>query len=161
MTNRGAVSTWVSSVPLSGEQVGPPVTGNIGEPVSLYCKASGSPVPHISWLLPDGNIVRRGLAVSGGGGRTRRLTVFDNGTLLVPAVGMGEEGEYTCYAENQGVKVMMTSPPTFTDNRSHHVIKVHHGATATIRCQAAGVPAPTVTWLSPSRRVIPQSLGSG
>lgn len=36
------------------------------------------------------------------GGRVRRLTVFDNGTLLVPAVGMGEEGEYTCYAENQG-----------------------------------------------------------
>lgn len=36
------------------------------------------------------------------GGRARRLTVFDNGTLLVPAVGMGEEGEYTCYAENQG-----------------------------------------------------------
>lgn len=28
--------------------------------------------------------------------------MFDNGTLLVPAVGMGEEGEYTCYAENQG-----------------------------------------------------------
>lgn len=36
------------------------------------------------------------------GGRARRLTVFENGTLLVPAVGMGEEGEYTCYAENQG-----------------------------------------------------------
>lgn len=30
------------------------------------------------------------------------LTVFDNGTLLVPTVGMGEEGDYTCYAENQG-----------------------------------------------------------
>lgn len=36
------------------------------------------------------------------GGRTPRLTVFDNGTLLVPAVGAREEGEYTCYAENQG-----------------------------------------------------------
>lgn len=36
------------------------------------------------------------------GGRARRLTVFDNGTLLVSAVGMEEEGEYTCYAENQG-----------------------------------------------------------
>lgn len=36
------------------------------------------------------------------GGRSRRLTVFDNGTLLVPAVGVREEGEYTCYAENQG-----------------------------------------------------------
>lgn len=35
-------------------------------------------------------------------GRAQRLTVYDNGTLLVPAVGMGEEGDYTCYAENQG-----------------------------------------------------------
>jgi len=36
------------------------------------------------------------------GGRAGRLTVFENGTLLVPAVGMGEEGDYTCFAENQG-----------------------------------------------------------
>lgn len=36
------------------------------------------------------------------GGRVRRLTVFENGTLVVPAVGAREEGEYTCYAENQG-----------------------------------------------------------
>lgn len=41
------------------------------------------------------------------GRRTRRLTVFDNGTLLVPEVGMGEEGEYTCHAENQGGKDTM------------------------------------------------------
>lgn len=59
------------------------------------------------------------------------------------------------------VKVMMTSPPTFTDDRGYHVIKVRHGATAKIRCQATGDPAPTVAWFSPARRVIPQSLGSG
>ncbi|XP_035860354.1 matrix-remodeling-associated protein 5-like isoform X1 [Sander lucioperca] len=142
---------------------------SFGKPLKVDCLASGLPDPAVRWSLPDGTMVNSVLQGEDRGGRTRRLTVFDNGTLLVPAVGMGEEGEYTCYAENQGgqdtmkvkVKVMMTSPPTFTDNRSHHVIKVHHGATATIRCQAAGVPAPTVTWLSPSRRVIPQSLGSG
>ena len=47
------------------------------------------------------------------GGRARRLTVFDNGTLLVPAVGMGEEGEYTCYAENEGGQDMMKVKRTF------------------------------------------------
>lgn len=53
------------------------------------------------WKLPDGTMVNSVLQ-SEHGGRARRLTVFDNGTLVVPAVGMGEEGEYTCYAENQG-----------------------------------------------------------
>uniref|UniRef100_A0AAY5KE41 Immunoglobulin I-set domain-containing protein n=1 Tax=Esox lucius TaxID=8010 RepID=A0AAY5KE41_ESOLU len=33
-------------------------------------------------------------------GRGRRLVVFDNGTLFLPSVGMGEEGEYVCHAEN-------------------------------------------------------------
>ncbi|XP_071319070.1 matrix-remodeling-associated protein 5-like [Trachinotus anak] len=142
---------------------------SFGKPLKVDCQASGLPDPAVRWSLPDGTMVNSVLQGEDRGGRARRLTVFDNGTLLVPAVGMGEEGEYTCYAENQGgqdsmkvkVKVMMTSQPTFTDDRSYTVIKVRQGATAKIHCQAAGDPAPTVTWFSPARRVIPQSLGSG
>ncbi|XP_035532510.1 matrix-remodeling-associated protein 5-like [Morone saxatilis] len=140
-----------------------------GKPLKVDCQASGLPDPSVHWSLPDGTMVNSVLQGEDRGGRARRLTVFDNGTLLVPAVGMGEEGEYTCYAENQGgqdtmkvkVKVMMTSPPTFSDDRSYHIIKVRQGATVKIRCQATGDPAPTVTWFSPTRRVIPQSFGSG
>ncbi|KAI9530487.1 hypothetical protein NQZ68_004505 [Dissostichus eleginoides] len=142
---------------------------SFGTPLKVDCQASGLPDPSVRWSLPDGTMVNSVLQGEDRGGRTRRPTVFDNGTLLVPAVGMGEEGEYTCYAENQGgqdtmkvkVKIMRTSLPTFTDDRSHHVVKVREGATATIPCQATGVPAPTVTWFSPTRRVIPKSLGSG
>ncbi|XP_040003502.1 matrix-remodeling-associated protein 5-like [Xiphias gladius] len=142
---------------------------SFGKPLKVDCQASGLPDPAVHWSLPDGTMVNSVLQGEDRGGRARRLTVFDNGTLLVPAVGMGEEGEYTCYAENQGgqdtmkvkVKIMMTSPPTFTDDRSYHVIKVFNGETATIRCQATGDPAPTVTWFSPAHRVIPRSLGSG
>ncbi|XP_008285892.1 immunoglobulin superfamily member 10-like [Stegastes partitus] len=142
---------------------------SFGKPLKVDCQASGLPDPAVRWSLPDGTTVNSVLHGEDRGGRTRRLTVFDNGTLLVPAVGMGEEGEYTCYAENQGgqdtmkvkVKVMMTSPPTFTDDRSYRVIKVRQGATATLPCKASGDPAPTVTWFSPANRVIPQSLGSG
>lgn len=53
------------------------------------------------------------------GGRARRLTVFENGTLLVPAVGMGEEGEYTCYAENQGGHDTMKVRKTFFSCQKH------------------------------------------
>ncbi|KAK5861258.1 hypothetical protein PBY51_022668 [Eleginops maclovinus] len=142
---------------------------SFGTPLKVDCQASGLPDPSVRWSLPDGTIVNSVMQGEDRGGRPRRLTVFDNGTLLVPAVGMGEEGEFTCYAENRGgqdtmkvkVKVMMTSLPTFTDDRSQHVIKVREGATATIPCQATGVPAPTMTWFSPTHRVIPKSLGSG
>lgn len=84
-----------SSVPPSGEQVGPPVTGTIGEPVSLSCKASGSPAPYMSWVLPDGNIVRRGLAVSGG------LTIQSNGSLSLLNPSLRDAGHYRCIAVNQ------------------------------------------------------------
>ncbi|KAM3861932.1 matrix-remodeling-associated protein 5-like, partial [Diretmus argenteus] len=142
---------------------------SFGGSLKVDCLASGLPDPAVRWSLPDGTMVNSVLQGEDRGGRARRLTVFDNGTLLVPAVGMGEEGEYTCYAENQGgqdtmkvkVKVMMTSPPTFTADLSYDVIKVRQGATAAIRCRATGDPAPTVTWFSPNRRVIPRSSGSG
>ncbi|GLD59929.1 immunoglobulin superfamily member 10-like protein [Lates japonicus] len=79
-----------SSVPPSGEQVGPPVTGTVGEPISLSCKASGSPEPHMSWVLPDGNIIRSGLAVSGG------LTLQPNGSLSLPNPSLRDAGHYRC-----------------------------------------------------------------
>ncbi|KAG7227464.1 hypothetical protein INR49_005278 [Caranx melampygus] len=142
---------------------------SFGKPLKVDCQASGLPDPAVHWSLPDGTMVNSVLQGEDRGGRARRLTVFDNGTLLVPAAGMGEEGEYTCYAENQGgqdtmkvkVKVMMTSPPAITDDTGYHVIKVRQGATARIYCQATGDPAPIVTWFSPAHRIIPQSRGSG
>uniref|UniRef100_G3NSN7 Ig-like domain-containing protein n=1 Tax=Gasterosteus aculeatus TaxID=69293 RepID=G3NSN7_GASAC len=142
---------------------------SLGQPLKVDCQASGLPDPAVQWSLPDGTMVNSVLQREDRGGQAQMLTVFDNGTLLVPTVGMGEEGDYTCYAENQGgqdtmkvkVKVMIRSPPNFSDDGNYHVIKVRLGATATIRCQATGVPAPTVTWFSPTGRVIPRSLEPG
>ncbi|XP_037345553.2 matrix-remodeling-associated protein 5-like [Pungitius pungitius] len=140
----------------------------LGQPLKVDCRASGMPDPEVQWSLPDGTMVNSVLQGEDRGGPAQMLTVFDNGTLLVPTVGLGEEGDYTCYAENQGgqdtmkVKVkVMIRPPHFSDDGNHHVVKVRLGATASIRCQATGVPAPTVTWLSPTGRVIPEGLGPG
>ncbi|TWW80697.1 Matrix-remodeling-associated protein 5 [Takifugu flavidus] len=103
------------------------------------------------------------LKAQGQGGRAQKLTVFDNGTLLVPAIGAREEGEYTCYAQNQGgqdtmkvkVKVMMATPPTFSDDKNFNIVKVPQGNTAVIQCQAKGDPIPIITWFSPAHVAIP------
>ncbi|XP_036947749.1 matrix-remodeling-associated protein 5 isoform X1 [Acanthopagrus latus] len=73
-----------------------------GGDLKVDCVASGLPNPKISWALPDGtmvNPVKQRHSVNGG--RSRRYVVFDNGTLYLNDVGMPEEGDYTCYAENQ------------------------------------------------------------
>lgn len=84
-----------SSVPSLGVQVGPPITGTEGEAISLSCKASGSPVPHISWVLPDGNILQWGSTVSGG------LSMDSNGSLFLPMPSLRDSGYYRCFAVNQ------------------------------------------------------------
>lgn len=59
-----------------------------GNDVKVDCKASGAPKPDISWGLPDGTVVSSALQsdTSSGGGRARRYTLFDNGTLYLNEV---------------------------------------------------------------------------
>lgn len=84
-----------TSVPPSGEQVAPPVTSAVGEYAILSCQASGSPVPQISWLLPDGNLVRYGVSVSGG------LRMQPDGSLSLNNPSKRDAGYYRCIAVNQ------------------------------------------------------------
>uniref|UniRef100_A0A3Q3DHN4 Ig-like domain-containing protein n=1 Tax=Hippocampus comes TaxID=109280 RepID=A0A3Q3DHN4_HIPCM len=84
-----------SSAPPTGEQVAPSVTGGIGQPVGLSCKASGSPEPHTFWVLPDGNIVRKGSVVLGG------FIMQSNGSLFLPNPSLRDTGHYRCVAVNQ------------------------------------------------------------
>ncbi|XP_071320940.1 matrix-remodeling-associated protein 5 [Trachinotus anak] len=138
-----------------------------GGDLKVDCVASGLPNPDISWALPDGtmvNPVKQKDHVSGG--RSRRYLVFDNGTLYFNDVGMPEEGDYTCYAENQlgkdemkvRVKVKVaTSPPKIQD-RDQKIVRVFYGETVTLRCNTKGEPKPVKTWISPTNRVISPEL---
>ncbi|XP_042162894.1 matrix-remodeling-associated protein 5-like [Oncorhynchus tshawytscha] len=133
-----------------------------GAALNVDCLATGQPNPAVRWSLPDGTSVKSVLLqVEESGRRSRRLVVFDNGTLFLPSVGMGEEGEYVCHAENHGgrdtmsvmVKVL-ASPPSFPSTK-YEVIKVQQGGTVALNCGAKGEPVPTITWLSPMNRVLP------
>ncbi|KAF7207025.1 matrix-remodeling-associated protein 5 [Nothobranchius furzeri] len=130
-----------------------------GKDLRVDCVASGLPNPEISWALPDGTMVN---PVK----RSRRYVVFDNGTLYFNDVGVPEEGDYTCFAENQlgkdemkvRVRVKMDMSPPLIQGKNQLPVRVFHGQTVTLQCNAKGDPIPTITWMSPTNRLILPSL---
>lgn len=92
--------------------------------------------------------------------------MFDNGTLYFKHVGTPEEGDYTCYAENQigkdemkvRVKVKGASDPPRILDKDSKTVKVFYGETVTLRCNAKGQPVPVITWISPTNKVISPAL---
>ncbi|KAM6141183.1 matrix-remodeling-associated protein 5 [Erethizon dorsatum] len=134
-----------------------------GGDLKVDCVATGLPNPEISWGLPDGSLVNSFMQSDDSGGRTKRYVVFNNGTLYFNEVGLREEGDYTCFAENQvgkdemRVHVKVVAERTAIRNKTYSTVQVPYGDVASVACEAKGEPAPKVTWLSPTNRVIPAS----
>lgn len=123
-----------------------------GRDLRVDCPASGSPLPDISWRLPDGTVVRPGAR----GRRARRFTLFANGTLYLGRVGMAEQGDYTCRAQNSlgmdEVRVRLTVLPAAPRIRPgpRGEPRVQEGNTAVLDCEVRGEPPPMRLWLLPS-----------
>ncbi|XP_066518098.1 matrix-remodeling-associated protein 5 [Hoplias malabaricus] len=132
-----------------------------GGDLKVDCVASGLPNPKIQWALPDGTMVNSIVKFDSGGGRSRRYVVFDNGTLFFNDVGMHEEGDYTCYAENQigkdemKVHVKVVAYVPVIRNKTYEVTRVMYGEPASLKCSAKGEPNPHILWFSPTNRAIP------
>ncbi|KFP25096.1 Matrix-remodeling-associated protein 5 [Colius striatus] len=132
-----------------------------GGDLKVDCVATGLPNPEISWGLPDGSMINTFMQSDDSGSRTKRYVVFNNGTLYFNDVGLREEGDYTCYAENQigkdemKVRVKVVAEPATIKNKTYVIINVPYGDVVTAACEAKGEPTPKVTWLSPTNRPIP------
>lgn len=131
-----------------------------GKDFQVDCKASGSPVPEVSWSLPDGTVVNNVAQADDSGYRTKRYTLFHNGTLYFNKVGMAEEGDYICSAQNtlgkDEMKVhltVLTAIPRIRQNYRSNV-RIKAGDTAVLDCEVTGEPKPNVFWLLPSNNVI-------
>ncbi|KAL6053803.1 hypothetical protein STEG23_030625, partial [Scotinomys teguina] len=131
-----------------------------GKDFQVDCKASGSPVPEVSWSLPDGTMVNNAMQADDSGHRTKRYTLFHNGTLYFNKVGIAEEGDYICYAQNtlgkDEMKVHLTVvtaiPRIRQGDKTNMRFKV--GDTAVLDCEVIGEPKPSIFWLLPSNDVI-------
>lgn len=135
-----------------------------GGDLKVDCVASGLPNPKIQWALPDGTMVNNIMkSDSRGGGRRRRYVVFDNGTLFFNDVGMHEEGDYTCYAENQigkdemKVHVKVVADVPVIRNKTYEVVRVMYGESASLKCSSKGEPNPLILWFSPTNRAVPSA----
>ncbi|XP_072474409.1 immunoglobulin superfamily member 10 [Notamacropus eugenii] len=134
-----------------------------GKDFQVDCKASGSPVPEISWSLPDGTMINNVMQADDGRRRSRRYILFDNGTLYFNKVGIAEEGDYTCYAQNtlgkDEMKVHLTVVTAAPRIRQSHktYIRVTAGETAVLVCEVIGEPKPQIFWLLPSSDIISSS----
>ncbi|KAM6223889.1 immunoglobulin superfamily member 10 [Rhynchocyon petersi] len=131
-----------------------------GKDFQVDCKASGSPVPEISWRLPDGTVISNAMQADASSHRTRRYILFNNGTLYFNKVGVAEEGDYTCHAQNTLGKdemkvhltVITTAPQIRQGHRSYTRVKA--GDTAALDCEVTGEPKPKIFWLLPSNDMI-------
>uniref|UniRef100_A0A4W4EWA4 Matrix-remodelling associated 5b n=1 Tax=Electrophorus electricus TaxID=8005 RepID=A0A4W4EWA4_ELEEL len=131
-----------------------------GGDLKVDCVASGLPNPEIRWSLPDGSMVNSVMHSYNSGVRRRRYVVFDNGTLYFNDVGLKEEGNYTCFAENQmgkdemkiQIKVLAAAPTI--RNNTYEEVRVAHGETVSLTCSAKGEPSPSISWLSPTNRIV-------
>ncbi|XP_035191112.1 immunoglobulin superfamily member 10 isoform X1 [Oxyura jamaicensis] len=134
-----------------------------GKDFKVDCKASGSPAPEISWSLPDGTVINNVMMADDSGHRSRRYILFDNGTLYLNKVGITEEGDYTCYAQNTlgrdemkiHITVVMAAAQIKHSYKTY--IKVKAGDTALLDCEVVGEPKPKIFWLLPSSDMISSS----
>ncbi|KAM9184392.1 immunoglobulin superfamily member 10 [Mergus octosetaceus] len=134
-----------------------------GKDFKVDCKASGSPAPEISWSLPDGTVINNVMLADDSGHRSRRYILFDNGTLYLNKVGITEEGDYTCYAQNtlgrDEMKIHITVVTAAAQIKHSYktYIKVKAGDTALLDCEVVGEPKPKIFWLLPSSDMISSS----
>ncbi|XP_078144123.1 basement membrane-specific heparan sulfate proteoglycan core protein [Centroberyx gerrardi] len=130
-----------------------------GDTLRLYCRASGSPTPKLTWLRNGGQIPSQA-----------RMDRTDIGTLLIPNVKMSDSGTYMCVGSNSigsnrspiQVTVLKADHISSAITIQPSIADVQEGQSLDLNCFAPGNPPPSVTWTRASGRLSSnhQVLGS-
>uniref|UniRef100_A0A3Q3IGR0 Heparan sulfate proteoglycan 2 n=1 Tax=Monopterus albus TaxID=43700 RepID=A0A3Q3IGR0_MONAL len=115
-----------------------------GDTLRLYCRASGSPTPKLTWLKNGGHLPPEA--------QTDRT---DIGTLLIPNIKVSDSGTYMCVGSNSiGSNSAPIKVTVFKADHSSSVVSiqpsianVQEGQSLELNCFAPGNPPPQVTWM--------------
>ncbi|XP_024909219.1 hemicentin-1 [Cynoglossus semilaevis] len=118
----------------------------LGEELTLECRATGTPPPGLSWLK-DG--------VSLQGSDNRHITVSPDGSALtLLRLSPEDSGTYTCLAvspagqDSRPYTVLVLVPPSISgESVDPREVRVTQDTAVTLECEAAGTPAPQISWL--------------
>uniref|UniRef100_A0A7N6BSW4 Heparan sulfate proteoglycan 2 n=1 Tax=Anabas testudineus TaxID=64144 RepID=A0A7N6BSW4_ANATE len=144
------VSLFVQST-LPQVQVSPQsVDIHEGDTLRLYCRASGSPSPKLTWLKDGGQIPPQS-----------RMDRTDIGTLLIPNIQLTDSGTYMCVGSNSvgsnrapiRVTVVKADPSISVVTIQPSIANVQEGQSLELNCFAPGNPPPQVTWTRASGRL--------
>ncbi|XP_021098568.1 hemicentin-1 [Heterocephalus glaber] len=132
------VSLTVNVLPTFTELPGD-VSLNKGEQLQLSCKATGIPLPKLTWTFNNNIIPAHFDSVNG------------RSELVIEKVSKENSGTYVCTAENSAgfVKaigfVYVKEPPVFKGDYPSNWIEPL-GGNAVLNCEVKGDPAPTIQW---------------
>ncbi|KAI3356952.1 hypothetical protein L3Q82_003588 [Scortum barcoo] len=130
-----------------------------GDTLRLYCRATGSPTPKLTWLKNGGQVPPQA-----------RMDRTDIGTLLIPNIRISDSGTYQCVGSNNigsnsapiKVTVLKVDHSSSVVSIQPSIADVHEGQSLELNCFAPGNPPPQVTWTRASGRLSSnhQVLGS-
>ncbi|XP_074524022.1 hemicentin-1 [Halichoeres trimaculatus] len=112
----------------------------LNNPITLPCRATGSPRPTITWQ-------KEGINIHTTGGS---FTVLPSGSLQISKASVTDSGTYICVAQNPAgtalgkTKLRVQVPPVISSETKTYVAPVD--SSVTLQCQADGSPPPSVSW---------------
>uniref|UniRef100_A0A3B3BIE7 Hemicentin 1 n=1 Tax=Oryzias melastigma TaxID=30732 RepID=A0A3B3BIE7_ORYME len=106
-------------------------------PITLPCRATGSPRPTITWQKEGINIPTTG------------FTVLPDGSLQITRTSLSDSGTYICVAQNpagtaMGKTKLRVQPPVIRSETQEYVAPVD--SAVMLHCHADGTPPPSITW---------------
>ncbi|XP_032375778.1 basement membrane-specific heparan sulfate proteoglycan core protein isoform X10 [Etheostoma spectabile] len=141
------VSLIVKESPVATVTPVGPMHVRVGEPINLECQASGEPRPSVSWHRLDSN---RKIMLSS------PVPMESNAVMQILVARPEDSGTYVCTARNNEgttetkVEVIVEGgsqvPTVPRASVPEPLMIVVEGQSATLRCEAHGVPSPTITW---------------